>query len=167
MAGRKVTWKSGDVFAVPLPGTQWGVGQVVSEEPDCLDSALCCYYSHLTKGVDELKNFAPSRDAIVSVQLTTRDLLDRGSWPIVLTCQPPPVEDLFPIVELRRVGYVGAKVRGSKIMSDFLAAFHGLAPWNAYKDPHYFDALLVPGARAPARAVMPRADARRTGNTES
>ena len=44
---------------------------------------------------------------------------------------------------LEKADVVGATVRGSGIMMEFLYAFYGLRAWDDYADPAYFDKLLL------------------------
>jgi len=39
-------------------------------------------------------------------------------------------------------------------VENFLNAFHGLAPWDRYKDPNYFDEMLISEAIKPQVLVF-------------
>lgn len=60
----------------------------------------------------------------------------------------------FPYENLRKEDWVGAKVIGSRIVSKFLEAFYRLRAWDAWKDPTYFDRLLVAPEKRPADVIL-------------
>lgn len=149
---KKHSWKSGDIFGIPLGNGKYALGQIISSEKNCMDSVLCIF----TKIVADEKSFANCKidfDDLISVQITTRDSLDKGIWPIFNSMDPLSVDEIFPIKSLRAAEYVGAKIRGSGGLHNFLLAFHGLSPWDEYADPNYFDKLLLSGASRPLNLI--------------
>ena len=154
MGRKKQIFNPGDVFLISLPDANFALGQVVSCELSCMDSVLCVFFKDKFETEQVAGEFAPSLSDVLSVQLTTRDLLDLGTWKIVKASSPLVVESIFPINELRKKGYVGAKIRGSKIMTDLVCAYHGLEIWDDYADPNYLDSLLAPGVHRPTNAAL-------------
>ena len=153
MKKKKVNWRSGDIFAIPLNESLYGFGQIVSHEPDCLDSVLCMLFSDSISSIDD-PAVIPKDLKIISVELISRESLDDSLWPIVGNQKTTDVLNLYPIERLRENGYIGAKVRGSSIIDDFMAAYHGLIPWDSYADKAYFDKLLIPGMEIPKKAFF-------------
>jgi hypothetical protein len=154
MGRKRIAWKAGDNFLVPLEDGTFGQGQVLGYELHALDSAVCAFSS---------RRFETSPDSLVpitepnliAVLFVTRDLLDRGYWKI-LSNGPIVVQGqrFLDLEGLRRKGFVGAKCYGSRIVADFLSAYHRLLPWNAYFDPNYLDELLVSPDRKPADVLL-------------
>ena len=78
-----------------------------------------------------------------------------GSWPIVANqAAAVDMEKFLPLRDLASRGFVGAKIRGSQIIDDFLAAFYALGPWDGLHDPKYYDELLVPQDRRPSKLLL-------------
>lgn len=159
MAKRRQQITVGDVFAVPIPTAEGvvGVGQVISEEPDCLNSVLCAFFVDLLEDEAKVGSYLPSAGRLLSVQLTTRDLLDSGKWKVCGRSSPLDVSPLFPIDALRANEFVGAKVRGSKSMWELISAYNGKSAWDDFHDPMYLDNLLLPGLRRPRGAILKQA----------
>ena len=49
--------------------------------------------------------------------------------------------------------WVGAVIRGSGIVREFMEAYHGFIPWNTMADPDYFTKMLVENAPKPPSAL--------------
>jgi hypothetical protein len=75
-------------------------------------------------------------------------------WLTHVVTAPLVEEAAFPNERFATRGYVGAKIYDAGIVSDFIAAFHGIEPWNVMHDENYFDELLAPGLTRPATAVL-------------
>lgn len=138
----------GDLFAVPLPDGRFGVGQVLSIEPDAMDSVGCVFFAATVSDQAGVQGAATP----VSVELVSPDLLRNGRWPTKANIPIALPRDAWPYERYRASGWVGARIRGSGIVESFLAAFHGLGAWDAFHDPHYLDAFLLPGVDRPAHA---------------
>jgi hypothetical protein len=92
---------------------------------------------------------------LISIQIVTRDSLDKGVWPILGPGNPISIsEDEFPIADFRMREYVGIKIRDSGIMCDFIAAYHKLTIWDNYFDVFYFDKLLLPNIKRPEGVIL-------------
>jgi len=154
MGRKKQALNVGDIFSLPLPNGKFAPGQIVSQEPECMNSVLCIFFADLLPSRGAVKSFAPTTKSILSVQLITRDLLDSGKWLIEGGGVPLSVSSYIPIDEYRRSGYIGVKIRGSKIMADLVSAYHGLSLWDDYADPNYLDGLLAPGVLRPMSASL-------------
>ena len=153
MANKKQSWKTGDIFAVPLGNGTYGLAQVISHEQKCMDGVLCAYSS---KVVYELNNITwlPNIDEIISIQITTRDSLDKSIWPVVGFSEPLNIDNYFNIKSLREIKYIGADIRGSGGVNKLLSAYHGVSYWDEYYDPEYFDKLLLAGVIRPKNVLF-------------
>ena len=144
---KKQSWSPGACFAIPLIDGEFLLGQVLASEPSSLNSVSCALYNQ--KFPD---GSAPRCDLnrVFSVVMTTRDLLDSGLWKIVGHDSVTLPKEQFPHESLRKSGFVGAKVIGSRIIGEFANAVSGLSPWNDWADPNYLDRLLItPDAKPP------------------
>jgi hypothetical protein len=153
MGRKRIVWKAGDNFVVPLADDTLAQGQVLGYELHALDSAICAFSSRRFQTVPPaLGPIAES--TLIAVLFVTRDLLDRGRWPIVDNASVPSWQRFLNVEGLRRKGFVGAKIYGSGIVADFLSAYHRLLPWNAYFDPNYLDELLLSPDLKPANLLL-------------
>lgn len=141
-------WSSGDCFLVPLVDQSHSLGQIISEERGALNSVICAFFRVRVEGPVEGATNALLDEDLISVLFTSRDKLDDGSWVVIRRLPVFDVSRHVDLADLRRKNYVGTKVIGSANVRQFLDAFFGLAPWNAFADPKYFDKLLVSGARS-------------------
>jgi hypothetical protein len=158
MSKRRQAWSVGDVFLVENKDGLWTVGQIVGQETDVLNSVTCAFYDLRVRGESEgsLREF--SLEAPFAVLFVTRDFLDAGVWPVA-GHQPIKLrKDQLPYEHLRERGFVGAKVIGTRIISEFLNAFYGLTPWDDWKDPTYLDGLLISPDRKPQGLVFKKRD---------
>jgi hypothetical protein len=154
MPRKKQSWLIGDQFLVPLPDGSASRGQVVGQEPRVLNSVTCAFYS--AKLSPNAKQAITSLDSLIACLFTTRDLLDNGTWRVLGHAPVTIPPHLFPFEETRHHGWVGAKVYGSQIVAEFLAAFHCLAPWDDWADPTYLDRLLITPDKKPTKLVLKR-----------
>lgn len=152
---RKVEWRIGDVFLIPIGDGTHVTAQIIGREPSVLNSAsIALFDAHVAP--NDPPNAVPDNECVFATLFVTRDLLDRGVWPVAgnhpvrvpLTC--------LPYEDRRSTGFIGAKVIGSGIVQHFVAAYYGVEPWDQYKDPHYFDKLLLAPDKKPARIRLKR-----------
>ena len=127
------------------------MGQVLAHEPLAMNSVGCVLFDQRFNNNDVPQ---PNADAVFSSLLATRDLLDRGVWRVVGNGPIDVPRSAFPFENLRSVGFVGAKIRGSKTVTDFANAFCGLCPWDAWAKPDYLDDFLVSPAKKPKNLVF-------------
>jgi hypothetical protein len=140
----------GDIFGVPLPNGLLALGQVLSRERQALNSVGCALFSEtLSEGAPVPEFLSP-----VSVMLVTPDLLSKGVWPVLSNREPVVAASNRPYEQLRDVGWIGAKVTGSGIVQEFVAAYHCLVPWDDWYLPDYLDRLLLPGVSRPHGVLL-------------
>jgi hypothetical protein len=95
---------------------------------------------------------------LIAVQFVTPDLLKNGRWAIVDNREVTiDLERHIALDKLQQRGFVGAIIEGSGIIEHFLNAYCGLRPWDDFKDPNYFDKLLVSPSKRPAHVILTRA----------
>lgn len=154
--GKNARFRRGDVFIVPLVGSDGaaGLGQVVELAEDALGSVLCAYYGSIFLPGDAPDASALTSDDVISVQFTTADQLRAGKWPIVGVGLAPDPNAFMDFQGLKERGYIGADIIGSAIVVKFLSAFHGRVPWDCYYRPDYFDDLLLTKGRRPRLAFF-------------
>jgi|SRR5688500_10520446 len=145
-------FEPGDIFGIPLPDGSMGTGQVLSLEPDALNTVGCAFFAAKVGP----NGFSGSVEPIAAL-LVTPDLLKSGVWPV--KSKAPVFLELHerPYESFRASRWVGVKVTGSGIVQEFLAAYHGLEPWDAWHDPSYLDSLLLPGVARPSHVLSGRA----------
>jgi hypothetical protein len=148
MARKKIAWKTGDNFLVPLADNTYAQGQVFGYELRALDSAICGFSSQRFEAIPP--SLGPiAEPSLIAALFVTRDLLDRGIWHIVDNSPVLRWQKFLDVEGLRPKGFVGAKIYGSGNVADFLGAYHRLLPWNNYFDPNYLDELLLSPDRKP------------------
>ena len=155
---KRQKYKKGDVFVVPLCDGTYSLGQVLSPEPKALNSVACAYYSlRIVDGpILDIPTPLPL-DNLISVTLTTPDLLNRATWPVVADRTVNVPSKKRPYERYRSKEWVGAKIIGSGIIRQFLNAYFGLAPWDAMDDPNYYESLLLDPSLKPSGLIYERA----------
>lgn len=149
----KQKWDIGSVFLLPLENGDSCVGQVIGREAHVLNSAVIALFDF--KG-DWARMEIPSLEmgALFSAVFVTRDLLDSGRWKVVDRRDTGGVVEASPYETLRTSGFIGAKVRGSSIVEEFVNAFYGLAPWDDWYVPDYLDAFLMSANKKPSDRLV-------------
>lgn len=152
MTGRKrVSWAAGAVYAVPLGDGSYGLAQAI-------DAMMVnvIYVALFAARVPELPAAPPPlrREAVVALTATWRQHLNRGDWPYIGEAATVVRKGAFPSEQFAKAGYVGARHYDAGLLAKFLAAYHGLLPWNVMHVEDYYDRLLAPGVSRPAAAVL-------------
>src|SRR5690349_13345550 len=110
----KQTWEVGDVFLVETKDKMKVLGQIVGREPEVLNSVSCAFFDLRAKNEGELAGLSElTVNRVFSILFVTRDLLDNGTWRIIGKSPIGITQDQLPYENLRKNGYVGAKVTGS------------------------------------------------------
>lgn len=153
-------WGVGSCFSLPLKDGTFCIGQVLSIEPEALNSVVCAFYR--TKIAAPAMPAQLPNDDLLSVLFVTRDLLDSGDWRVLGQMSPISVSPYLDLSAARNSGFVGVKVIGSGIVQTLVNAVHQLAPWNSYKDPQYLDRLLISPELKPTQPLL-REDGKNRG----
>jgi hypothetical protein len=93
-----------------------------------------------------------ARNDLVALLALTRHGLTSGYWPVLATRPVLFSKAEFPNERLARSGYVGATMYDYGLAEDLLSAYHGLIPWNTWKEEDYLDTMLAPGVPRPVTA---------------
>lgn len=151
MPKRRTPLKEGDIFVVPQLDGRWTPAQVLNL---MMPNVPSCAFYRTRLAPPFLPPLQLERNDIFSALTVTRDLLDSRRWPIVDAAPVQLERARWPNEQYRSRRWVGSKTYGSGIVEDFLNAFHGLAPWDQYKDPNYFDRLLLSESWKPAKVIL-------------
>lgn len=154
MPRRRQKWCIGDVFVIELANHTYAVAQIVGREADVLNSVTIALFDQSVSQPNEAIELEINPQHLFSMIFTTRDLLDNGIWRVVGNREVSIPQSLFPFEHLRNTGeWVGAKIYGSGIINEFVNAYHGLMPWNDWKDPSYLDKLLISPEKKPKNLI--------------
>jgi len=155
MGKQRQQWRVGDVFLVPNLDKKFTVGQIVAHETDVWSSVTCAFFDFRVNGEAEINCLQElSSDKIFSVQFVTRDLLEEGQWRIVCNLPVNLPTHLLPYEGIRQMRFIGAVVRGSATITEFLNAFYGLVAWDDWKKPNYLDDFLISLEKKPRKLIF-------------
>lgn len=149
--GKAQQWQVGSVFVIPLLDGSGCIAQVVGRERQILNSVTIAIHDVRQSAMAECVPALRSDD-VFSMLLSTKDLLDSGRWKVV-GVGGAQGEDATPYEGLRSSGFIGAKVRGSALVEDFVNAFYGLAPWDDWYVPNYLDEYLISPDKKPSERL--------------
>lgn len=151
---KKQVWSIGDIFVVPLKDGSECLGQVVGREPSVLNSVAIALFD--AKGRWSQGEALPPLDMpnVFSALLATRDLLDSGRWIVLGKKAVGLAPEQRPYENLRESGFIGAKVRGSANVEEFVNAYYGLMPWDDWYVPNYLDDFLVSPDKKPHERLV-------------
>ncbi len=146
---KKQKWGVGDIFLVPLADGTFSLGQVIGQEKEALNSAVCIFSATKVLSPEDNAIINLDLDSVVSALFVTPDLLHSGDWPVVANSVSVPVEEYFDMSALKAGGFVGTKIVGSGIVIKLMEACFGLYPWNGFFEPDYLDQLLLSPDKKP------------------
>ena len=142
MSRKRIKPKSGDVVAVPLFDGTYGLGHVVFYDY----VFIFALFGKRTTRPDELT--VDLDDALaqpIAILTLAGDVLRSGEWPVLAFREPT-----YPSAWLPKFRCEGAESHTATAGPALLAAYHGLTPWDYYKDPKENERLLLPGVPVPA-----------------
>jgi len=148
-----VEWSPGDLFTIGLKDTSRVVGQALDlMMPNVVSVALTDI--RLAEGAPLPDANSIGRDRIMAALSATRHPLDSGHWPIVGHRALLLQRREWPNEQYRSKNWVGAKMENGASVEAFLNAYHGLAPWDLWVDPLFFDKLLFAGRQRPPNVIF-------------
>ena len=151
---KRQEWLIGDVFVVRQLDEMCSLGQVLTL---MMPNVVSCAFFDIRLSCDEANGAIElSLQQLNAVMSVTRERLDFGEWTIVGHQHVTLDRELWPNEEFRQNRWIGAKISDAGIAVSFLNAFYGLVPWDAWKDPQYFDKLLAFPGRRPKNVVLTR-----------
>jgi hypothetical protein len=139
------------IYGVPLEDGSYGFAQAV--DAMMTNVIYVALFAHRVSAEPDNAPDLVGRDAI-SLSATWRQHLNGGTWKALDVRQISCPKSAFPNERFAATGYVGAKHHDAGMLAEFLAAYHGLMPWNVMVDENYFDKLLAPGVIRPSTAVV-------------
>jgi hypothetical protein len=154
MAKKKQSWERGDIFLIKTEGSFNIVGQIIGHEPQAMNSVGVALFDERISNTTNTDFIKLNPDSIFSILLVTRDLLDLGVWKVICNRPVTLPKETLPYESLRSASFVGAKIRGSAIVNEFVNAYCGLMPWDDFHDPKYLDNLLISPSKKPSNLVF-------------
>lgn len=150
---KKVDWKTGDIFLVPLLDGTYGTGQILDlQMPTIVRIAL---FDENVKSLTEFDiSHACSLSNLISLIASSREQLDFDAWKIVGNKPIQIAIRDFPNEQFRNKDWVGAKHYDAALIEDFLNAFYSFIPWDDWFNPNYLDAFLVDLSKKPKTLVF-------------
>jgi hypothetical protein len=150
-----VKWAPGLICAVPLADGSFGVAQ--TGELMMPNIGYCALFStRLMK--HDVPTPQPARSDVVALLAVARYGITSGHWPVLAAAPTLFATTEFSNERFRNVGYVGSIAYDCALAEDLLSAFHGLIPWNDWKDENYLDTMLAPDVPRPPTARLLSAD---------
>ncbi len=157
MSFKRVRWKQGSVYGIPLDDGGFGLCQAIDlMMPNVVYIAVFSYqFKELPETIPPL-----NRSDILSLGATWKQDLNNGKWASIGICEPIVGKSEFPNEAFAEDGYIGAVTSDSGLYSKFLAACFGLEPWNTMFDPKYWDKYLNSDNTRPSSVNVLSEDAR-------
>jgi hypothetical protein len=147
---KRIKWDHGDVFGVPLVDGSFGLVQAVDHwMPHWIYTAVTDGRVASLTAADTMMQLGK----MVSLLAVNDDPFNFGGFTCVGRASPMVLRRDFPNEAFAESGYVGATSYTGGVITDFLSAWHRLAPWNAYQDEAFFDKLLVSGLERPSNVL--------------
>lgn len=146
------------VYGVPLTDGTFGYVQAIAQAMvNVIDIAV---FRTRSSGLAAVPPALPRAD-LIALMATWRQDLNCGQWAAIGLAPLAVAQSEMPNQIVIATGTkIGVKLFDGGLVVDLLEAWHGLSPWNVSFDETYFDALLLPGIRRPATAVVLRPDER-------
>jgi immunity protein 26 of polymorphic toxin system len=155
---KKTRWKPGMVFAIPVDVGKFGIAQAIDSMME--NVIYIAVFSDLYDEIPEEIEFL-DKENVISLHATWKQDLNNGTWAKVGILPSVASKSDFPNEEFASSGYVGAKHSSAGIFNDFLAAYHGVAPWNVMTDENYWDSYLNAGKSRPDKVILLTEDQRK------
>lgn len=153
---KKIDWSPGDLFTVRLKDNSRVIGQVLDlMMPNIVSVAFADIRLDDDSSTVDPSSF--SRERAFATLSTWRDPLDSGHWPIVGHKPFVLQRREWPNEQYRSNDWIGAKHYNTALVEAFLNAYYGLAPWDTWYDPLFFDRLLFDGTKRPPNVILTKA----------
>lgn len=154
---KRIDFKSGDIFTVPLMDNRFTLGQVLDQRwPNVVRIAL------FDKTIDRLQEiditeFCKS-DNLISLVEVTKEQLAFGAWKIVGNKEVNIPISKYPNEQFRNNQWIGSITYDAALAEDFLNAFYALIPWDDWYDPHFLEKLLIDISKKPQNLILIKTD---------
>lgn len=155
---KRVKWKDGYVYALPLTDGSYSVVQAINSM--MLNIGYCAVFN------DRFSCFPPSAPAlnqrnIIALLAVTKMSIKIERWPILGEAPLVAKKKDFPNERFARKGYVGSVTYDSGLIEDFVSGYHALIPWNVLFDENYYDEMLLRSIKRPSSVIILSAEERR------
>ena len=150
---KKIEWRQNDLFAIPFLDKAFGIGQILDLQMKNI-VRIALYRNKIVTLKDVEIEPLSNRENLISLVATTREQLDYGVWHIFANKDHWIQMPDFPNEQYRENGWIGSKIYDATIMEDFINAFHGLAFWDDWADPLYFDKMLISTSKKPSNLLF-------------
>lgn len=144
---------TGDIFLIPLLDGRFAVGQVIAFETRALHCVSCGLFDQPVSDRAAGESLILDENQLFSCVLVFHVHFLKKKWPIVGNQKLKVPKKFFPFEKELKKGGVGAKILSEGIFEDFVNAFYGCKPWDLYKNPNYFDELLIDPSKKPSNLI--------------
>lgn len=147
--------EKGSAFAIPLLDGRWRLAYVAQWY--CTGGVKSSPLIILFDRCDIVPSNLMSGEKLpapVGMMFTIGAKLMHGQWPIIGKVESSYAPAERALEDAIERDFMGILVHNEPIVEDFSNAIEGLVAWNKYKDPAYFDKLLVPGVARSEKAFF-------------
>lgn len=149
---KKIDWKFGDVFLVPLKNGNYATGQILDLQ--MTNVVRVALYDEPINDLQQLDvNSSCSPDNLISMVACSREQLDFGVWKIVGNKPIKILNKDYPNEQFKRKNWVGAIIYDAALLEDFFNSFYSLLPWDDWFNPNYLDQFLISLDKKPKKLL--------------
>ena len=142
MKRRRIKPKAGDVFAVPLCDRTYGLGHVVFYDYSFIGAL---FGKRSSRQEDLIVDLDEALTRPIAMLVLTGGELRSGEWPVLAFREP-----VYPSALIPKFHGEGAVSYTATAGPGLLDAYHGLVPWDYFKDPKENEKMLLPGVPVPS-----------------
>jgi len=156
---KKIEWKFGDVFLIPLKNEKYATGQILDlQMPNIVRVAL---YDEIVEDTTKFNlQQCCNLNNLISLIASSREQIDYNVWKIVGNKLVSIPKKDFPNEEFRKKSWVGAKHYDAALIEDFMNSFYALLPWDDWFDPNYLDQFLISIDKKPKNLIYKKSKPR-------
>jgi hypothetical protein len=160
MGRKKIDFKSGDVFAVPLNNNKFSIGQVLDQR--MVNTVRIALHDEIIESLEgnDFNNFCNISNLISLIEVT-KEQLTYGVWKILGNKLIDIPISKYPNEKYRSNKWIDSTIHDAALAEDFLNAFYSLRPWDNWYDPNYLDEYLVDITKKPKNLILVKTN----GNT--
>jgi hypothetical protein len=149
---KKIEWKFGDVFLIPLKNDLYGIGQVLDLQMENI--VRCALYNETVNSPADFDiEKSCLKDNLISLVASTREQLDYGVWEVKGSKKIEIPKKDYPNEKFRG-SWIGAKHFDAGLLEDFLKAYHKIIVWDDWFNPNYLDQFLVDISKKPKELLL-------------
>jgi len=148
---KRVKWKNGYVYALPLTDGSYSVAQAIDSMMPNI--GYCAVFNY------RFSCFPPSVPAlnkrnIIALLAVTKVSIKIERWSILGEATLAAKKKDFPNERFARKGYVGSVTYDSGLIEDLVSGYYALIPWNALFEETFYDEMLLHGIKRPTSVVI-------------